>query len=71
MIGNFIKQQLAFTIFVVEQEGNGTFNKGQLMNTAFKWAIRQEIHYDCFVFQDVDMIAEETKNLYHCKGTTK
>jgi len=66
MIGNFIEQKLSFTIFVAEQEGNGTFNKGQLMNTAYKWAIKQNM-FDCFVFHDVDMIAEETQNIYHCK----
>uniref|UniRef100_A0A915IZV0 Uncharacterized protein n=1 Tax=Romanomermis culicivorax TaxID=13658 RepID=A0A915IZV0_ROMCU len=47
--------------------GNGTFNKGILMNSAFKW-VQQNFdgRFDCFVFHDVDLISEMINNLYKC-----
>ncbi|XP_039250578.1 beta-1,4-N-acetylgalactosaminyltransferase bre-4-like [Styela clava] len=70
-IGTLIEQQLRFRIIVVEQEGNGTFNKGQLMNTGFNWAVKNtSIKWDCFVFHDVDMIPEIVGNLYKCTDET-
>lgn len=58
----------SFTIFVVEQEGGGTFNKGRLMNTGFEFAAKlgrdAGMPYDCFIFQDVDLLVEHDTLLY-------
>ncbi|CAK8671241.1 unnamed protein product [Clavelina lepadiformis] len=66
-LGTLIMQQLYFTVFVVEQEATGVFNKGQLMNTAFNWVTTYSGHkFDCFIFHDVDMIPEVPGNFYQC-----
>ncbi|CAG7717506.1 unnamed protein product, partial [Allacma fusca] len=59
------RQELAYQIFVVEQHGNYTFNKGILMNTGFLLAMNAS-SFDCVVFHDVDLIPEDDRNLYHC-----
>ncbi|KAL3881285.1 hypothetical protein ACJMK2_027740 [Sinanodonta woodiana] len=59
------RQQLDFRIFVVEQYGNDTFNKGRVMNAGFKEAWKLE-DFRCFVFHDVDLIPEDDRNLYSC-----
>ena len=40
---------------------------GQLMNTAFEYA-RKVASIDCFIFHDVDVIAEDDRILYACRG---
>ncbi|KAL5010140.1 hypothetical protein ScPMuIL_012445 [Solemya velum] len=59
------RQQLHFRIYLVEQFGNDTFNKGRIMNAAFGEAIRTQ-DFDCFVFHDVDLIPEDDRNMYSC-----
>ncbi|KAK6633798.1 hypothetical protein RUM44_004405 [Polyplax serrata] len=59
------RQQLRFKLFVVEQYGNETFNKGVIMNAGFKEAIKEEL-YHCFIFHDVDLIPENDYNMYTC-----
>lgn len=59
------RQQLHFKVYVVEQFGNDTFNKGVLMNAGVKEALRED-DYHCFVFHDVDMIPEDDRNMYSC-----
>ncbi|KAK6187774.1 hypothetical protein SNE40_005726 [Patella caerulea] len=59
------RQELDFRIFVVEQHGNRTFNKGRIMNAAFKEALKQ-YDFQCVVFHDVDLIPEDDRNLYTC-----
>ncbi|KAK7494836.1 hypothetical protein BaRGS_00013963, partial [Batillaria attramentaria] len=59
------RQQLHFRIFVVEQEGNLTFNKGRIMNAAFKEALKM-FNVQCAVFHDVDLIPEDDRNMYTC-----
>ena len=50
---------------MVEQNGNGTFNKGRLMNTGFDFAREiYEYNFDCYIFHDVDMLPENDNNLY-------
>ena len=58
-------QQLDYGIYVIEQHGNYTFNKGWLMNIGVKEALEQ-YPYDCLVFHDVDMIPENNKITYNC-----
>ncbi|XP_029344001.1 beta-1,4-N-acetylgalactosaminyltransferase bre-4 isoform X2 [Acyrthosiphon pisum] len=66
------KQQLDYTIFVVEQfnktlivQDDGLFNRGMLMNIGFTEALKL-YDFDCFFFHDVDLIPLNYKNLYSC-----
>ncbi|GFR29405.1 beta-1,4-N-acetylgalactosaminyltransferase bre-4 [Trichonephila clavata] len=59
------RQLLEYRVYVVEQYGNDTFNKGVLMNAGVREALRDS-DFHCFVFHDVDMIPEDDRNLYSC-----
>ncbi|XP_055945126.1 beta-1,4-N-acetylgalactosaminyltransferase bre-4-like isoform X3 [Argiope bruennichi] len=59
------RQLLEYRVYVVEQYGNETFNKGVLMNAGVREALRDN-DFQCFVFHDVDMIPEDDRNLYSC-----
>ncbi|KAF2905622.1 hypothetical protein ILUMI_00560 [Ignelater luminosus] len=59
------KQQLDYTIFVVEQDGSGPFNRAMLMNIGFTEALKLN-NFDCFIFHDVDLLPEDDRNLYTC-----
>ena len=37
------------------------------MNTAFNYA-RDLLSFDCYIFHDVDVIAEDDRILYTCRG---
>lgn len=51
----------------MEQIANQTFNKAKLMNAGFT-EISKELHWDCFIFHDVDLLPENKKNIYKCKS---
>ncbi|CAH1799029.1 unnamed protein product [Owenia fusiformis] len=59
------RQLLDYRIYVVEQAGQKTFNKAQIMNAAFLEALRQ-YNFQCFVFHDVDLVPEDDRNMYSC-----
>ena len=59
------RQQLDYGVYVINQEGEGTFNKARLMNAGFIKAMN-EYNYTCVVFSDVDLIPLDDRNLYHC-----
>ncbi|XP_068213163.1 uncharacterized protein [Palaemon carinicauda] len=59
------RQQLEYTIYVAEQAGNATFNKGSIMNAGFMEAW-QRSNANCFVFHDVDLLPEDDRNMYSC-----
>lgn len=59
------RQQLNYRIYVVEQAGNDTFNKGAVMNAGFLLALRDST-YHCFVFHDVDLMPEDDRIMYSC-----
>ncbi|XP_030754308.1 beta-1,4-N-acetylgalactosaminyltransferase bre-4 [Sitophilus oryzae] len=59
------KQQLDYTIFVVEQEGDGPFNRAMLMNVGYVEALKQN-DFDCFIFHDIDLLPEDDRNIYSC-----
>ena len=59
------RQELDYKIYVSEQIGNGTYNKGILMNAAFIHA-SNEYDFQCFVFHDVDLMPEDDRNMYSC-----
>ena len=49
----------------VLQHGSLTFNKGRIMNAAFKEALKM-YDFQCVVFHDVDLIPEDDRNMYSC-----
>ncbi|KAJ8923249.1 hypothetical protein NQ315_001805 [Exocentrus adspersus] len=59
------RQQLDYTIFIVEQEGDGAFNRAMLMNIGYKEALAVR-DFDCFIFHDIDLLPEDDRNLYTC-----
>ncbi|XP_061183354.1 beta-1,4-galactosyltransferase 4-like [Saccostrea echinata] len=65
LIPILIDQETEFRIFVVEQTGNTTFNKGRLMNAGFLEA-EKLFDFNCVFFHDVDLIPENDRNLYYC-----
>lgn len=63
----FIEQYLSYTIYLIEPIEKLTFNRGLLMNIGFLEAIKQnENKINCFFFHDVDMYAEDRRNIYEC-----
>ncbi|TKR64212.1 hypothetical protein L596_024785 [Steinernema carpocapsae] len=64
------KQQLDYTIFVVDQSENQTFNRAKLMNVGFVEA-KKQYDWDCFIFHDVDLIPENDNNMYSCVDQPK
>lgn len=59
------RQQADYKIYVIQQDGNEIFNKAKLLNIGFREASKED-NYDCFVFHDVDLLAEDDRNLYRC-----
>jgi len=59
------KQQLDYTIFVVNQNGNDQFNRALLFNVGYLEAMKL-YSYDCFIFHDVDLLPEDLRNFYKC-----
>ncbi|XP_013883007.1 beta-1,4-galactosyltransferase 2 isoform X2 [Austrofundulus limnaeus] len=60
-----MRQQVDYSIYVINQYGHGVFNKAKLMNAGYAEALK-EYDYDCFVFSDVDMVPLDDRNLYRC-----
>ncbi|KAI6194426.1 hypothetical protein M3Y96_01123300 [Aphelenchoides besseyi] len=63
------RQLLDFRIIVTEQIGNDLFNKGRIMNAAFKLA--QSMGVDCTIFHDVDMFPQDDRIPYTCPSTSR
>ncbi|KAK6324892.1 hypothetical protein J4Q44_G00042340 [Coregonus suidteri] len=59
------RQQLDYGIYVINQDGENTFNRAKLMNIGYAEALK-EYDYDCFVFSDVDIIPMDDRNTYKC-----
>ncbi|XP_026568521.1 beta-1,4-galactosyltransferase 1 [Pseudonaja textilis] len=59
------RQQLAYGVYVINQDGEETFNRAKLLNVGFTEALK-EYDYDCFVFSDVDLIPMDDRNIYKC-----
>ncbi|CAK8680430.1 unnamed protein product [Clavelina lepadiformis] len=59
------RQMLEYAIYVVNQAPGALFNRGKLMNVGFAEASKRD-RYDCYVFHDVDLLAENDMCLYHC-----
>uniref|UniRef100_A0AAR2K6J0 Beta-1,4-galactosyltransferase n=1 Tax=Pygocentrus nattereri TaxID=42514 RepID=A0AAR2K6J0_PYGNA len=59
------RQQLDYGVYVIEQDGEDTFNRAKLMNVGYAEALK-EYDYDCFIFSDVDIIPLDDRNTYRC-----
>ncbi|XP_067676466.1 beta-1,4-galactosyltransferase 4-like [Haliotis asinina] len=62
------RQQLDYGIYVIEMAMPTTFNRAILMNIGYTEALK-DYDYQCFIFQDVDHIPENDKNLYNCHNS--
>jgi hypothetical protein len=60
------RQKLNYQIFVVEQDGRDTFNKGRLFNSGFM-IVDALKKFDCIIFQDVDLLLEDDRTRYDCE----
>uniref|UniRef100_A0A8C8DL15 DP-Gal:betaGlcNAc beta 1,4- galactosyltransferase, polypeptide 1, like n=1 Tax=Oryzias sinensis TaxID=183150 RepID=A0A8C8DL15_9TELE len=59
------RQQLDYGVYVINQDGDVTFNRAKLLNVGYTEALK-EYDYDCFVFSDVDLIPMDDRNTYKC-----
>ncbi|XP_066516084.1 beta-1,4-galactosyltransferase 1-like isoform X1 [Hoplias malabaricus] len=59
------RQQLEYTVYVIQQDGEDIFNRAKLLNVGYIEALKN-YDYECFVFSDVDLIPLDDRNLYHC-----
>lgn len=60
-----MRQQLDYGVYVINQDGDGVFNRAKLMNAGYAEVLK--IHdYECFVFSDVDLIPMDDRNIYQC-----
>ncbi|XP_051869874.1 beta-1,4-galactosyltransferase 4 isoform X2 [Pristis pectinata] len=64
------RQLLDYGIYVINQAGNGRFNRAKLLNVGFLEAMKER-KWDCFIFHDVDLIPENDFNLYLCDNVPK
>ncbi|XP_057703580.1 beta-1,4-galactosyltransferase 3-like [Corythoichthys intestinalis] len=60
------RQQIQYRIYVVEQWGQGTFNKGRLLNAGVQEALRDD-NWTCIIPHDVDLLLEDDRNTYSCQ----
>ena len=60
-----IRQQLDYGVYVINQDGEGVFNRAKLMNAGYVEALK-EYEYECFVFSDIDLVPMDDRNLYRC-----
>ncbi|XP_017345919.1 beta-1,4-galactosyltransferase 1 isoform X2 [Ictalurus punctatus] len=59
------RQQLDYGVYVINQDGEETFNRAKLLNVGYAEALK-EYDYECFVFSDVDLIPMDDRNTYKC-----
>ena len=65
-----IKQNIHYSIYIVEPLANLTFNRGLLMNIGFLESLKlSNDTWDCHIFHDVDMWPEDDRQLYTCPDT--
>ncbi|XP_061546792.1 beta-1,4-galactosyltransferase 3-like [Phycodurus eques] len=60
------RQQIRYRIYVVQQWGDATFNRGKLLNVGVREALRDE-DWSCLVLHDVDLLPEDDRNTYACQ----
>ncbi|KAG9263794.1 beta-1,4-galactosyltransferase 1-like [Astyanax mexicanus] len=59
------RQQLDYGVYIINQDGDETFNRAKLLNVGYAEALK-EYGYECFVFSDVDLIPMDDRNTYKC-----
>ncbi|XP_026875712.2 beta-1,4-galactosyltransferase 1-like isoform X1 [Electrophorus electricus] len=59
------RQQLDYGVYIIEQDGEDTFNRAKLLNVGYAEALK-DYDYDCFVFSDIDIVPMDDRNMYHC-----
>ncbi|XP_062368745.1 beta-1,4-galactosyltransferase 3-like [Cinclus cinclus] len=59
------RQQLSYTIYLIQQVGTGSFNRAKLLNVGVQEAMKDE-EWDCLVLHDIDLVPENDYNLYIC-----
>jgi len=61
-------QRLDYSVLVVEQADPKPFNRGKIFNAGVAEARRRSLigREDCLILHDVDLIPEETTNMYAC-----
>ncbi|XP_030648635.1 beta-1,4-galactosyltransferase 1 [Chanos chanos] len=59
------RQQLDYGVYIINQDGEDTFNRAKLLNIGYMEALK-EYDYECFVFSDVDLIPMDDRNIYKC-----
>ncbi|XP_026148171.1 beta-1,4-galactosyltransferase 2-like [Mastacembelus armatus] len=60
-----MRQQLDYGVYVINQDGEGIFNRAKLMNAGYVEALK-EYDYECFVFSDIDLVPTDDRNIYKC-----
>ena len=60
------RQQINYTILVVDQLSQSKFNRAKLLNIGFKQILKMFPDCSCFIFHDVDLIPITDENLYIC-----
>ncbi|XP_077365421.1 beta-1,4-galactosyltransferase 1-like [Festucalex cinctus] len=65
-----MRQQLDYGVYVINQAGEGAFNRAKLLNVGFAEA-QKDSDYRCFVFSDVDLVPMDDRNLYRCFGNPR
>eukprot|EP00112_Aurelia_sp_Birch-Aquarium-sp1_P021908 Seg60.4 transcript_id=Seg60.4/GoldUCD/mRNA.D3Y31 product="Beta-1 4-N-acetylgalactosaminyltransferase bre-4" protein_id=Seg60.4/GoldUCD/D3Y31 len=63
-------QMIKYRIFVIEQDDDHEFNRGKLLNVGFKEALKKH-QFSCFVFHDIDLLPEDSRNDYACPGSPR
>ncbi|TNN08138.1 Beta-1,4-galactosyltransferase 1 [Schistosoma japonicum] len=63
------RQRLCYRIFVIEEAGNGLFNRGMIFNVGFMEAMKR-FHFDCVIFHDADLAPINDLNPYGCDKQT-
>ncbi|XP_064646117.1 beta-1,4-galactosyltransferase 4-like [Lineus longissimus] len=64
------RQHIDYRIFVIEQSGTNSFNRGMLMNIGYAEAFPYG-SFNCFIFQDADLLPEHDRNLYLCDNEAR
>ncbi|RVE70607.1 hypothetical protein OJAV_G00066310 [Oryzias javanicus] len=59
------RQQIHYSIYIVQQWGNSTFNRAKLLNVGVREALRDE-DWSCIFLHDVDLLPENDHNTYTC-----
>ena len=61
-------QNLSYLIVVVEQAGNGPFNRAKLFNIGAieSKKLKRKTGNQCWIFHDIDLLPLNAQNLYAC-----